>query len=78
VRRYLARILPIEILTLGWKSIFIGKSVATWLKMRDRYRFSASPPDKNQRIEKGNSNLNIKKGANEMNSSAIRKKRRHV
>ena len=30
--------------------------------------------DKNERIKKGGSDLNIKKGANEMNSSAIRKK----
>jgi hypothetical protein len=36
VRRYLARILLIENPTLEWKSLFIGKSVAAWLKMRDR------------------------------------------
>jgi hypothetical protein len=75
VRRYLARILLIEILTLEWKSLFIVNNAAAWLRNAGQISiFCLAASNENERLKKGSSNLNIKKGANEMNSSAIRKK----
>ena len=71
----MARILLIEILTLEWKSLFTVKSVAARLRNAGQISiFFLAASNEKERLKKGSSNLNIKKGANEMNSSAIRKK----
>jgi len=70
-----ARILLFEILTPECKSIFFVKSVA--VRSRNAgliWIFVRTDSNENWRLKKGSSKLNIKKGANAMNSSAIRKK----
>ncbi|MGA7494849.1 MAG: hypothetical protein WB930_09985 [Syntrophobacteraceae bacterium] len=71
----MARILLFKILTLECKSLFIVKNVAARLRNAGQvWIFGRAASNQNERLKKGSSNLNIKKGANEMNSSAIRKK----